>query len=175
MDYKVKDLSLTCRQITTLKDTWDGLIGKSWSFSRPIFLLNRCWLSLDKIRVDELSIRLPPDKSAEAPELIRYHQLLSTGKDHLIAIQECWAEFGIEDFHRAIRDYWHHQDAGNNGWTFNSYLKLIYLYRKSFLLSEFSMPVIVLGRQNSGENHFVKWFSICKSSKMIRFSSSLES
>ena len=51
----------------------------------------------------DLAKELKPDNSQEAPELIQYQQLLKDGHEHLLAIQECWNEFGIEDFHRCKR------------------------------------------------------------------------
>ena len=129
----------------------------SWSLASPVFLFDRCWLRLDKIRMEDLIKRLPPDNSGESPELIKYNQLLKKGTDHLLAVQECWYEFGIEDFHRAIRNYWSWQDKGNNGWTFKLYVELLKQYRKSFEDASVSIPLNILGRQNSIENHVVEW------------------
>ena len=168
MDKEIKELSLTASHVGTFYDTWQTLLGKPWVFSHPVFLLDRCWLKLEKIRFDELTMRLPPDKSGEAPELIRYQELLQNGHDHLIAIQECWSEFGIEDFHRAIRHYWSWQDIGNKGWTFSSYLELLYQYKSSFDGVDLLIPLIVLGRKSTSENHLIKWISINNSMVSIQ-------
>ena len=173
MDKTIKELSLTTRHLNILCETWKSLEGKSWSFSSPVFLLDRCWLRLEKVRFDELLNRLPPDLSGEAPELIRYNQLLNEGCDNLIAIQECWSEFGIEDFHRAIRNYWSFQDMGNNGWTFSNYLDLLYQYKKSYDDNQSVIPLIVLGRKSTFDNHTLKWIYRLRNSNGIRIAPSL--
>ena len=153
----MKDLPLTARHYQIIESTFIKLQGSFWSLDTPVFLFDRCWLRLDKIKFDELKKRLPPDNSAEAPELIKYNRLLQEGHDRLIALQECWLEFGMEDFSRAIRNYWNHQDIGNNGWTFFRYLDTLNNYRKSFDTSSISIPLIVLGRRNSHEEHSIEW------------------
>ena len=119
----------TSRQKQSLQKTFKDLEDKSWSHDFPVFLLDRCWLRLEKIKVLELLERLPPDNSREAPELIYYDQLLKLGYDPILALQECWKEFGMEDFHRALRNSWYWKDRGNNGWTFKKYVSLIDQYR----------------------------------------------
>ncbi len=153
----VSNLSLTVRHSQTIKSTWEGLSGKPWSLDSPVFLFDRCWLRLEKIQLSQLSKRLPTDNSCEAPELIKYKQLLEERSDNLLAVQECWAEFGIEDFHRAIRNYWYWQDKGNHGWTFNVYSNLISQYKLSFKETTILIPLIILGRRNSPEKHVVAW------------------
>ena len=88
--------------------------------------------------------RLPPDNSQEAPELIKYNQLLKNGCGHLLAVQECWSEFGMEEFHRAMKNNWYWQDIGNNGWTYKVYRELVNQYRQSFINSSVSIPVVIL-------------------------------
>ena len=163
----IEGLSLTKSQVRNLDSTLQSLFGKPWSLSNPVFVLDRCWLRLEKIRLDELAKRLPPDTSNEAPELVKYHQLLQNGFENLLAIQECWLEFGMEDFYRALRNYWHWQDIGNNGWTFGRYLDVVEKYRKSFEYSSIEIPLIVLGRKHFSENHFVEWISQVELTKSI--------
>ena len=158
-----KSLSLTSHHLQSIAASYQTLIGKNWSLEHPVFLFDRCWLRLEHVDVDKLIIRLPPDNSAEAPELIKYNQLILKGIDHLLAIQECWLEFGIEDFHRAIRNFWNFQDKGNNGWTYKIYRETISCYRRSFKHGKPSMPLIVLARSNTTEKHSVAWISQNKS------------
>ncbi len=166
MEDKLRSLSLTARHFDLLESTLEGLLGKSWSLDTPVFLFNRCWLRLEKVKLKQLGKRLPADNSAEAPELIKYNQLLAQGHDHLLAVQECWSEFGIDDFHRAIRNYWYWQDIGNHGWTFKIYLELLSQYKKSFSRSSIVIPLIILGRQNSIENHVIEWITKTESQKI---------
>ena len=130
-DQQLRGLSLTAEHIEIFDSTLQSMLDSSWSLSSPVFLFDRCWFRLEKFRLDELANRLPLDNSAEAPELIKYYQLLEKGHEHLMAMQECWAEFGIEEFHRAIRNYWYWQDKGNHGWTFQTYLNLLKKYKYS--------------------------------------------
>ena len=109
-------LPLTHRHLKALEFALKNLVGKSWSLSNPVFILDRCWLRLEEIMLSDLIKRLPLDNSAEAPEIIKYHQLINDGCEPLLATQICWLEFGIEDFHIAIRRYWSWQEKGNNGW-----------------------------------------------------------
>lgn len=57
---------LSARQ--QLLNRWDG--------DRPIALLERCWLRLRILPISKLSAVLPPDNSGEAPELIRFRNLI---------------------------------------------------------------------------------------------------
>ena len=68
---------MTTRHYQIIESVFLGLEGSVWSLNAPVFLFDRCWLRLDTIRLDELRNRLPPDITAEAPELIRYNQLLT--------------------------------------------------------------------------------------------------
>ena len=156
-DQQLSGLSLAAEHLEIFDSTLQSLLDNSWCLSSPVFLFDRCWLRLEKLRLDQLVQRLPPDNSSEAPELIKYYQLLAKGHDHLLAMQECWSEFGIEDFHRAIRHYWMWQDKGNNGWTFQRYLEVIGQYKKSFDQSSISIPLIILGRQKSSQHHMLAW------------------
>ena len=167
----LKRQSLTERHYQTLESAFLGLQGNTWSLDNPVFLFDRCWLRLEEIRLVELKVRLPPDNSEEAPELIKYNYLLEKGTDHLLAVQECWLEFGIEDFHRALRNHWYWQDKGNNGWTFKDYIELFNKYRKSFEYSSISIPLIILGRENSICDHAIKWVVKADSKNSIQISS----
>ena len=153
----MEDLSLTPRHYQIIESAFLGLEGSLWSLNAPVFLFDRCWLRLDTIRFDELKNRLPPDITAEAPELIRYNHLLSEGMDTTLAMQECWLEFGMEEFYRAMRCYWRYQEKGNKGWTFIRYIETLANYRESFDSSSISIPLIVLGRTNTSEEHLIEW------------------
>ncbi|MEY4430435.1 MAG: hypothetical protein RLZZ533_371, partial [Cyanobacteriota bacterium] len=63
-----------------------------WSGERPVLLLERCWLRLRVVPVAQLAVALPPDSSAEAPELSRFRQLRAEGRDGLAAQEQCWRE-----------------------------------------------------------------------------------
>ncbi len=140
-----------------LKTIFRSLTGKSWSLDLPVVLLNRCWLRLEEIKLKDLAQRLPPDNSKEAPELVRYRHLLSEVGNSLLVLQQCWNEFGIEDFHRALRNSWYWEDVGNNGWTFEKYSQLIEQYRTNIDQSHIAVPLIVLARENSGGEHQLSW------------------
>tara|TARA_Y100001968_G_C19045204_1_gene566449 strand:+ start:143 stop:643 length:501 start_codon:yes stop_codon:yes gene_type:complete len=140
------------------KNTYQSLEGHEWSLNFPVFLFDRDWFKLKKITVYDLAKELKPDNSQEAPEIIQYQQLLKEGHDHLLAIQECWNEFGIEDFHRSLRNSSKWIKKGNNGWTFKKYAELLIGYRKIIENNEVRIPIIILGR-NSNENHKLEWIS----------------
>ena len=140
------------------KKTYKGLKGQKWSLSFPVFLFDRDWFRLKKVTLYELSKELKPDNSQEAPEIIQYNQLLQKGHDQLLAIQECWNEFGIEDFHRSLRNSSEWNSKGNNGWTFKKYAELLIGYRKVIENKKVSIPIIILGR-NTKENHQLEWIS----------------
>ena len=122
------------------------------------FLFDRDWFRLKKIALCELPKEIKQDNSEEAPEIIQYKQLLKEGHDHLLAIQECWNEFGIEDFHRSLRNSSEWNSKGNNGWTFKKYAELLIGYRRIIETKEISIPIIILGR-NPQEDHQLEWIS----------------
>ena len=136
----------------------DSLQGKKWSLNFPVFIFDRDWLRLKKIRFYDLAKELKPDNSQEAPELIQYQQLLQEGHDHLLAIQKCWNEFGIEDFHRSLRNSSESKTKGNNGWTFKKYVELVIGYRQIIENKEVRIPIIILGR-TPNEDHQLDWIS----------------
>ena len=138
--------------------TYKSLLGIKWSLNFPVFLFDRDWFRLKKIKFYDLAKELKPDNSQEAPELIQYQQLLQEGHDHLLAIQECWNEFGIEDFHRSLRKSSEWKSKGNNGWTFKKYAELLIGYRKIIEKKEIRIPIIILGR-NKSEDHQLEWVS----------------
>ena len=74
-----------------------------WHGGLPVLLLDRCWLRLDSVRIDQLASRLPPDSSREAPELALYRELLAAGQQGWQAQQQCWQEFGGEACREAVR------------------------------------------------------------------------
>ena len=138
--------------------TFQNLEGNKWSLNFPVFIFNRSWFKLKKVTLYNLCLELKPDNSQEAPELIYYQDLLNQGIEPLIAIQRCWHEFGIEDFHRSLRNTSEWETKGNNGWTFKKYSDLIIRYRENIDSTEIHIPLIILGR-NSKENHQLEWFS----------------
>ena len=139
-------------------NTFESLKGSKWTLSYPVFLFDRDWFKLKKITLYELAKELQPDISQEAPEIIQYQQLLKEGHDHLQAIQECWNEFGIEDFHRSLRNSSEWNLKGNNGWTFKKYAELLIGYRNIIENKEVRIPIIILGR-NPNEDHQLDWIS----------------
>ena len=146
------------KHINEFTQTSESLRGKKWSLNFPVFLFDRDWFRLKKIKFYDLAKELKPDNSQEAPELIQYQQLLQEGHDHLLAIQECWNEFGIEDFHRSLRKSSEWKSKGNNGWTFKKYAELLIGYRKIIENKEVKIPIIILGR-NKKDNHQLEWVS----------------
>jgi len=146
------------KHIDEFSKTYNSLKGHKWSLSFPVFLFNRDWFNLKKISLYELAKELKPDNSQEAPEIIQYQQLLKDGHDHILAIQECWNEFGIEDFHRSLRNSSEWNSKGNNGWTFKKYAELLIGYRNIIENEEIRIPIIILGRTPQ-EDHQLEWIT----------------
>ena len=146
------------KHIDEFSTTSKSLQGHKWSLGFPVFLFDRDWFKLKKVTLYDLAKELKPDISQEAPEIIQYQQLLKEGHDHLLAIQECWNEFGIEDFHRSLRNSSEWNSRGNNGWTFKKYAELLVGYRKNIENKQVSIPIIILGR-NPKEDHKLEWIS----------------
>ena len=146
------------KHIDEFSKTYKSLQGHKWSLNFPVFLFDRDWFRLKKVTLFELSKELKPDNSQEAPEIIQYQQLLKEGHDHLLAIQECWNEFGIEDFHRSLRKSSEWNSKGNNGWTFKKYVELLIGYREMIEKKEINIPIIILGR-NPKEAHHLEWIT----------------
>ena len=124
-----------------------------------LVLHDRCWLRLSRIRLDQLQRWLPPDGGGDAPELIRYRELLSTGDSPLQAQQRCWLEFGTEDCQRALKGFWVSQDTCRHGWTTTRYLDLLSRYREMFEAGDTAVPMLVLARAGSRERHKLCWVS----------------
>jgi len=139
-------------------NTYKSLEGNLWSLNFPVYLFDRDWFNLKKITLFDLAKELKPDNSQEAPEIIQYQRLLKEGHDQLLAIQECWNEFGIEDFHRSLRNSSEWKSKGNNGWTFKKYAELIIGYRRIIEKKEVRIPIIILGRTPE-EDHQLEWIS----------------
>ena len=130
--------------------------GKDWSWGLPVFVLNRSWLRLEKLKIIELKAHLPPDCSDEAPELKKYSKLLDNGSDQFLALQECWEEFGMEEFYRALRNSWDCKASKKNGWSFAEYISLINLYKNKVAQRKLEIPLIILGRSNEYQ-HNIDW------------------
>lgn len=119
-----------------------------WQEGLPVLLLERCWLRLSVVAIQELAQRLPPDCSREAPELVRYRELLAGGLGPLQAEQLCWQDFGMEACREAQQRFWLHQERGNHGWTLDRYLALLREYRQRLENhSARPLPLLVLARQ----------------------------
>ncbi len=146
------------KHIDEFSKTYKSVKGKKWSLVFPVFLFDRDWFKLKKVTLHELAKELKPDNSQEAPEIIQYQQLLNKGYDHVIAIQECWNEFGIEDFHRSLRKSSEWNLKGNNGWTFKKYADLLVGYRNIVENQKIKIPIIILGRTPK-EDHQLEWIS----------------
>jgi hypothetical protein len=143
---------LTSRQRAELDHWLDQLEASShWHGQLPVMLLERCWLRLIAVRVEELARHLPPDSSWDAPELVRYRELVEQGHSPLTAEQLCWLEFGTEACRQAQLRLWGAQERGNQGWTLESYLQLLRDYRCRFETGESrQLPLMVLARRDEG-------------------------
>tara|TARA_Y100001968_G_scaffold204415_1_gene187707 strand:+ start:1934 stop:2434 length:501 start_codon:yes stop_codon:yes gene_type:complete len=153
-----KDYKFLQKHIHEFIKTYKILDGQKWSLKFPVFLFDRDWFRLKKVTLYDLAKELKPDNSQEAPEIIQYKHLLDEGHDQLLAIQECWREFGIEDFHRSLRNSSEWKSKGNYGWTFKKYTELLIGYRKIIENEEVRIPIIILGR-NPNEDHQLEWIS----------------
>jgi hypothetical protein len=134
---------------------------RSWHGGMPVLLLERCWLRLSCVAVEDLARRLPPDVSREAPELERYRQLLSMGHPGWQAQQICWEEFGAQCCREALVRYWEAQERGAQAWTLTHYLDLLRDYRRNFEHQQpRPLPLLVLaraGEEGRGEAHRLIW------------------
>ena len=104
---------------------------------------------------------VPPDSSWDAPELVRYRELLDHGHSTLAAEQLCWLEFGTEACRQAQLRLWGAQERGNQGWTLESYLQLLRDYRRRFETGDSrQLPLLVLARRDEGRRgsvHELVW------------------
>ncbi len=139
----------------------DLQICPSWHGGLPVLLLERCWLRLSCVAVEELARRLPPDASREAPELERYRQLLACGHPGWQAQQICWEEFGAQACREALVRYWDARERGLQGWTLQQYLDLLSAYRRNFEEHRpRALPLLVLARAADGpprDAHRLLW------------------
>ncbi len=140
---------LTPRQRRDLGRHWRELQQHNrWSESLPVLLLDRCWLRLTVESLADLTRRLPPDASGEAPELARYRELRQRGLGGWEAQLSCWEEFGPEACREAQRRFWCAREAGNRGWTLERYLALRAEYRQRWHQERpRRLPLLVLGRE----------------------------
>ena len=131
-----------------------------WSGSLPVALLDRCWLRLKRVPVEQLAAALPPDASGDAPELVRYRALLAAGQPARAAQLRCWQEFGQPACQDALRRFWSHQDRGNHGWTLQTYLQVLETYRLQCEPGVTrALPLIVLARGGQREAHSLHWLA----------------
>lgn len=149
---------LTENQRLGLRDVLvDVSKARAWSWELPVLLRDRCWLRLDRIQLSQLMQHIPPDGHDEAPELAHYQRLIAEGSDPLLAQQSCWQEFGMEDCHRALHEYWQSRDNTNHGWTAQRYRQLVSLYRVQIERGVATVPMLVLARQETTEEHQIHW------------------
>lgn len=154
---------LTPRQHDHLLAAWRSIQRQqSWSDNAPVLLLDRCWLHLSMHGLGQLTAHLPPDSSAEAPELARYRQLRATGLDSWQAQQLCWDEFGADACREAQNRFWRAQEQGNRGWTLERYLALRAEYRRRWQGQRpRPLPLLVLAREGraqvDGSEHQLFW------------------
>ena len=146
------------KHIVEFTKTYKSIQEEKWSLNFPVFLFDRDWFRLRKVSLYELAKEVKPDNSQEAPEIIQYQKLLKEGHDNILAIQKCWNEFGIEDFHRSLRNSSESKTKGNNGWTFKKYVELLVGYRQIIEDKEVRIPIIILGR-TPNEDHEIEWIS----------------
>jgi hypothetical protein len=150
---------LTPRQRRELRG-WQAELtaAQGWNGALPVALLDRCWLQLQAVPVANLAQALPPDASAEAPELVRYRQWIARGLSSWQAEQCCWQEFGSQACQQAQRRHWHQQDSNPGGWTLRRYLDLVATYRRQLeTREERQLPLLVLGRAGTRDPHQLLW------------------
>jgi hypothetical protein len=153
--------ALTPRQRTLLQD-WAGELqaAPGWSGSLPVAILERCWLRLRRVPIEQLALALPPDASADAPELVRYRAWIAAGEPAWSAQLRCWQEFGQPACQEAQRHFWTHQDRGNHGWTLEAYLTLLDTYRRQMEPgAQRCLPLLVLARAGQREAHSLHWLT----------------
>jgi hypothetical protein len=146
--------ALTSRHHAEVNRWLDQLDASShWHGQLPVLLLERCWLRLSAVRVEDLAQRLPPDSSWDAPELVHFRELVERGHSPLASEQLCWLEFGAEACRQAQLRLWEAQERGNQGWTLESYLRLLRDYRHRFETREIrQLPLVVLARRDGGRD-----------------------
>lgn len=152
---------LTTRQRQQLT-AWQAELAAApgWAGSLPVALLERCWLRLRRVPVAQLAAALPPDVSAEAPELVFYRAALARGLTSWQAQCLCWQEFGSEACQQALRRHWQQAEQSPGAWTLNGYLALVSSYRGQLDgPGERRLPLLVLGRAGTRDPHQLLWLS----------------
>ncbi|MBM5790239.1 MAG: hypothetical protein FJ053_00510 [Cyanobacteria bacterium M_surface_10_m1_298] len=131
---------------------------RHWHGQLPVVLLDRCWLRLQVLPVEQLCSVLPPDSSGDAPELVRFRELLREGMSSLEAQEQCWQDFGREPCSEALRRFWAAQERGNRGWTLQVYLDWLQRYRLGIEgEGPKPLPLVVLARPDGREPHQLVW------------------
>ena len=153
---------LSPRHRSDVERCFEQLIASShWHGRLPVLLLERCWLRLSVVPVEDLARRLPPDSSRDAPELVHYRQLVQLGHSPLAAEQLCWLEFGPEACRAAQRRLWLAHERGDDHWTLDHYLDLLRQYRRRFGARQTrALPLLILARADGGANgsvHELVW------------------
>jgi hypothetical protein len=129
-----------------------------WHGALPVLLLDRCWLQLQRVGVEELARALPPDSTGDAPELVMFRAWRQQGLDPLQAQERIWQEFGRESCSLALRRFWQAQERGHQGWTLSAYLQLLERYRQLLEADgPTPIPLLVLAREGSAEHHRLHW------------------
>jgi hypothetical protein len=129
-----------------------------WHGALPVLLLDRCWLQLQRVGVEELARALPPDSTGDAPELVMFRAWRQQGLDPLQAQERIWQEFGRESCSLALRRFWQAQERGHHGWTLSAYLQLLERYRQLLEADgPTPIPLLVLAREGSAEHHRLHW------------------
>jgi hypothetical protein len=159
-----RPLSLTAQQRLQLSPWFAELqAAEQWHGGLPLLILERCWLRLSAVPIQDLARRLPPDSSREAPELVLYRALLAAGHGPLQAEQLCWLEFGMEACRQAQRRLWDVQERGNHDWTLERYLDLLRQYRQRFAQEHpRPLPLLVLARPDEpavSARHRLLWLA----------------
>ncbi len=130
----------------------------SWHGGVPVLVLDRCWLRLRVTPVEHLARLLPPDSTAEAPELVRFRELRQQGFSEGAAQARCWEEFGPAACQLALHRHWQALEGPHHGWTLAAYLAFLRTYRELFAAGqERPLPLVVLGRRGSKEPHRIHW------------------
>ena len=131
---------------------------RTWHGDLPVLLLDRCWLQLRAVNVEDLARVLPPDSSADAPELVRYRALIEAGEPSWAAQMQCWQDFGQAACQQALQRFWDRQERGNHDWTLTTYLQLVESYREPWASGKpRRLPLLVLARANQAESHRILW------------------
>jgi len=141
-----------------LQSCWEiVLTAPGWYGGLPVPVLNRSWLQLETLGIDELLARFPVDSSAHAPELIRFRLLLDQGLPADEAEQLCWQDFGPEACHRALRRFWQEQQQPSFLWNLEDYLALIERYRRKYESGDLELPLLVLPRSEADQRLSCHW------------------